>query len=40
MLKKSDWIPVPQAIIVRLHGRKINVVIFTPETAAQLVFEQ
>ncbi len=38
MLKKIAWLLVtrlhlPHAIVVRLHVRKINVVIPTPETA-------
>ncbi len=29
-----------KAIVVRLHVRKINVFILTPETGAQLVYEE
>ncbi len=48
LLKDSAWLPyligkrphLPHAIVVRLYVCKINVVILTPETVAQLVFEQ
>ncbi len=42
MLKKSAWLlyligdvrlHLPHAIVVRLHVRKVNAVILTPETA-------
>ncbi len=48
LLKDSAWLlyligkrpHLLHAIVVRLYVRKINVVILTPETVAQLVFEQ